>query len=387
MIPDYRQEANCLRDTICALRADFHARPELGNREYKTAARIEDALHGLGVETERVTETAVVGTLHGALPGPIAALRADMDALPVQEATGAPFASRVPGVMHACGHDVHIAAALGAAMLLSRHRDTLAGSVRFLFQPDEEGDGGAERMLQAGCLRRVEAVFGAHVSPEYPAGHVAVRYGKFYAASDMLRITVRGKGAHGAEREKGVDALGAAALLTTRLLKLPERFRHERCIVSIGSLHAGTAGNILADTATMKGILRTLGEDSRAEMNALVHQTCRDVERETGAVIDCRIIASYPGIVNHDAPTAAAEQAAQALLGADRVHRIETPTMKTEDFGYFLQKKAGTYYHIGAGCDAPLHSDRFLPTAECVVTAAAVNAAVLHSYLRNRTGA
>ena len=386
MIPDYLQEAERLRNTLAALRADFHARPELGNREYKTAARIEDTLHALGIETERVTETAVVATLRGGLPGPTAALRADMDALPVQEATAAPFASRIPGVMHACGHDVHIAGALGAAMLLQPHRETLPGSVRFLFQPDEEGDGGAERMLQAGCLRRVDAVFGAHVSPEYPEGDVAVRYGKFYAASDMLRITVYGKGAHGAEREKGVDALGAAALLTTRLLKLPERFTGERCIVSIGSLHAGTAGNILADTATMKGILRTLGEDSRAAMNALVYETCRTVEQETGAVIDCRIIASYPGVVNHDAQTAAAEQAAQALLGADHVHRIETPTMKTEDFGYFLQRKPGTYYHIGAGCAYPLHSDRFLPTTECVVRTAAVNAAVLHRYLLNRTG-
>ena len=381
MTPDYLSQAACLRDTLANLRAAFHAEPELGNREFKTAARIEQTLRALGVETQRVTETAIVGTLRGGQAGPTVALRADMDALPVQEATGAAFASRVPGVMHACGHDVHITAALGAAMLLSRRRETLPGTVRFLFQPDEEGDGGAERMIAAGCLKGVKAVFGAHVTPELPAGEVAFRYGKFYAASDMLRITVRGRGAHGAEREKGVDALGAAAKLVTLLLALPERFPTERSVVSIGSLHAGSAGNILADTAVLKGILRTLGQDSREKMNALVYETCRAVEAETGAKIDCSIIASYPGIVNHDAPTAAAEQAARALLGADRVRRIDAPTMKTEDFGYYLLEKPGTYYHVGAGCSVPLHNAAFLPTTDCVVTAAATNAAVLHSYL------
>ena len=385
MIPDYQQEAAQLQGTILALRAALHAEPELGNREFKTAARIEQTLRGLGIETRRVTETAIVATLRGALPGPTVAFRADIDALPIQEATGAAFSSRVPGVMHACGHDVHVAAALGAAMLLQRHLDTLPGKVRFLFQPDEEGDGGAERMIAADCLRGVSAVFGAHVSPEFPEGDVAVRYGKFYAASDMLRITVRGKGAHGAEREKGIDALGAAALLVTRLLALPDRFPEDRSVVSIGSLHAGSAGNIIPDAATIKGILRTLGPDNRAAMNALVYETCRAVEAETGATVECSIIASYPGVVNHDAETALAEQAAKALLGAERVHRIETPTMKTEDFGYFLMEKPGTYYHVGAGCSVPLHNAAFLPTTDCVVTTAAVNAAVLHTYLSRET--
>ena len=381
MIPNYLREAAELQDTLRALREAFHAEPELGNHEFQTASRIEKALHALGIETERVTETAVVATLRGGRPGPTAALRADMDALPVQEATGAPFASRVPGVMHACGHDVHITAALGAAMLLARHRESLPGSVRFLFQPDEEGDGGAKRMIEACCLDGVDAVFGAHVSPELPAGHTAFRYGKFYAASDMFHITVHGKGAHGAEREKGIDAIGAAAQLVTRLLALPERFPGERSVVTVGSLHAGTAGNILADTAELDGILRTLGQDTRAAMKSYLLDACQIVENLTGVTIDCAIRESYPGVVNHDAHTARAEEAAQKLLGAENVHRIEAPSMTTEDFGYFLLERCGTYYHIGAGCEVPLHNAAFLPTADCAVTAAAVHAAVLHSYL------
>ena len=381
MIPDYLREAEQFRDTLCMLREEFHAEPELGNREFRTAARIEETLRIFGIETERVTETAVAATLRGGLPGKTAALRADMDALPVQEATGAPFASRVPGVMHACEHDVHITAALGAAMLLSQHRERLPGSVRFLFQPDEEGDGGAQRMIAAGCLEGVDAVFGAHVAPELPAGHAAFRYGKFYAASDMFRLTVHGKGAHGAEREKGIDAINAAAQLVTRLLSLPERFPRERSVVTVGALHAGTAGNILADTAVLDGILRTLGQDMRSAMKAYLRDACHIVENETGVTIDCAIRESYPGVVNHDAETALAEETAQAMLGAEHVHRIEQPNMTTEDFGYFLLHKPGTYYHIGAGCSVPLHNAAFLPMADCAVTAAALHAAVLHSYL------
>lgn len=385
MIPDYLQESAALQPTLAALRAAFHAEPELGNQEFQTAARIEQTLRAIGVETERVTDTAVVATLRGGLPGPTVALRADMDALPVQEATGADFASRVPGVMHACGHDVHVSAAIGAAMLLSRRRETLPGTVRFFFQPDEEGSGGAQRMIDAGCLEGVDAVFGAHVCPELPEGHAAFRYGKFYAASDMFTITVHGKGAHGAEREKGVDAIAAAAQLTTRLLALSDRFPGERSVVTVGALHAGTAGNILADTAVLEGILRTLGQDTRAAMKAYVRETCREIETAFGVTIECNLRESYPGVVNHDAETALAEQAAQTLLGTAQVHRIDEPNMTTEDFGYFLLQRPGTYYHIGAGCSVPLHNAHFLPTEGCLVHAAALHAAVLHSYLLNPT--
>lgn len=380
-MPNYLWEAAQLSGTLFTLRAAFHAEPELGNSEFQTAQRIEKTLHALGLETERVTATAVVATLRGGLPGPTAALRADMDALPLQEETGAPFASQTPGIMHACGHDVHITAALGAAMLLAQRRETLPGTVRFLFQPDEEGNGGAKRMIEAGCLEGVDAVFGAHVTPELPAGHAAFRYGKFYAASDMFHLTVHGKGAHGAEREKGIDALAAAAQLTTRLLSLPTLIPGERSVVTVGALHAGTAGNILADTAVLDGILRTLGQDTRGAMKARLLDACHIVENETGVTIDCGIRESYPGVVNHDRETALAETTAQMLLGAEHVHRIDAPSMTTEDFGYFLLEKPGTYYHIGAGCGVPLHNAAFLPAPECIVTAAALHAAVLHSYL------
>ena len=380
---DFLSEAQQIAPELTALRHAFHVEPELGNHEFNTASRIEAALNGWDIPTRRLLDTAVVGRLDGALPGPTVALRADMDALPLTEATGADFASRNPGVMHACGHDVHMTAALGAARLLCDHRKTLRGSVVFLFQPDEEGRGGAQRMIDAGVLEGVDAVFGAHVSPDLPVGHVGVRYGKFYAASDTFRVTVRGKSAHGAQRERGIDALGAAAELVNRLIALPESMPGERCVVSVGTFHAGTAENALADEAVFAGIIRTLGPQARSELRRRFLQTADDTAAEWRARAECALRESYPSVVNDDAMTALAERAARKLLGSAAVHVIDEPTMTTEDFGCFLQVVPGSFYHIGAGCSLPLHNTGFLPDDRAIITAAATHAAVVEAFLFN----
>lgn len=379
---DYLSEANHIAPELTALRRAFHMDPELGNREFHTAERIEAALNGWGIPTRRLLDTAVVGRLDGALPGPTVALRADMDALPLAEATGADFASRNEGVMHACGHDVHMAAALGAARLLACHREELKGSVLFLFQPDEEGRGGAQRMIEAGVLEGVDAVFGAHVSPELPLGHVGVRYGKFYAASDTFKIVVNGVSAHGAEREKGIDALGAAAALVNRLIDLPKRLQGECAVLSVGSFHAGTAENALAGRAEFAGIIRTLGPAARSEMKRLFRLAVDEVTAAWGATAEVTLRESYPGVVNDDVMTALVGDAARELLGSDGVHVIDQPTMTTEDFGYFLMQRPGSFYHIGAGCSLPLHNSAFLPDEQAPVTAAAVHAAVIEKCLK-----
>lgn len=383
--PDYLSEASELESELTSLRAAFHRTPELGNHEFKTAERIEQVLRACGLRPRRVLDTGVVATLHGSRPGPTIALRADMDALPVQETTGAPFASENPGVMHACGHDVHITAALGAAMLLSRHRDALCGSVRFVFQPDEEGEGGAERMIAAGCMKGVKATFGGHVTPDLPAGTVGVRYGKFYAASDTFQIRLFGKAAHGAEREKGIDAIEAGSLLVQELLRLPERLSGERSVVSVGTFRAGTARNIVADEAEITGIMRTLGDEARITMRSLLRDACRGVANHTDVSVEIQLQKSYSGVVNHDHETDHVRRVAGELLGRENVVVLDLPTMKTDDFGYFLLHRPGVYYHFGAGCDQPLHSPDFLPEARTVLTGAALHAAVLHSYLANYT--
>lgn len=377
---DLLNEALALSGELAALRHAFHAEPELGNREFRTAEKIENCLRACGIPTRRLLDTAVIGRLDGAESGPCAALRADMDALPLQEDTGAFFASKTPGVMHACGHDVHMAAVLGAARLLSTRRGDLRGSVAFIFQPDEEGRGGAQRLIDAGALEGVDAVFGAHVSPELPLGHVGVRYGKFYAASDTFRVAVKGKSAHGAEREKGVDALAAAARMVTAVLALPENLPGEKSVVSVGTMRAGTAENILADRAEFAGIIRTLGPAARKEMCARFGKAVEALSDETGAAIECAIRESYPGVVNDEGMTRLVEQAARAALGGGRVHSIASPTMTTEDFGCFLQVRPGSYYHIGAGCALPLHNPRFLPDDEAAVIGAAVHAAVVEAF-------
>ena len=375
------QEAETLLPSLSALRREFHRCPEPGNREFRTAERIEQWLHGCGIETQRLLDTAVVGTLRGALPGRTVALRADMDALPVTEETGADFASQTPGMMHACGHDVHMTAVLGAAKLLSLHRDTLHGTVKFFFEPDEEGCGGAQRMIAAGCMGGVDAVFGAHVSPDLPAGTIGVRYGKFYAASDTFSVTVHGRGAHGAEPEKGIDALAAAAEMVCALCRLPARFPGQRSVLSIGTLQAGTAINVIADCADFTGIIRTLGPENRAEMKRLFRETIMEIARATGTAPDIRLHESYPGVVNGDAATKLAEETATALFGAANVVRLSAPTMTTEDFGYFIDAATGAYYHIGAGCTKPLHNPAFLPDERAIFTAAAVHAAVAERFL------
>ena len=375
------ERARALAGELAALRRAFHRQPELGNREFATVARIEAVLDGLGLPHQRLLDTAVIARLEGGRPGPTAALRADMDALPLTEATGADFASEAPGVMHACGHDVHMAAALGAAKLLSERKAELPGAVVFLFQPDEEGRGGARRLIEAGALEGVDAVFGAHVAPDLPEGCVGVRYGKFYAASNTFRVIVHGRSCHGAVREQGVDALGAAAELAAALIRLPERLPGERCVVSVGTLHAGTAENAIADRAELAGIIRTLGPDARRAVKALFRETVDAITAAWGATAEVELRESYPGVVNDDAMTRLAADAAQALLGPERVREIDAPTMTTEDFGYFLEQRPGSFYHIGAGCELPLHNTGFLPTDEAVLTAAAVHAAVLEAFL------
>lgn len=382
MKTDWLAEVWEIADDVLALRRTLHRRPELGNREFETAALLEARLQELGCETKRLTETALLGRLRGALPGRCAALRADMDALPIEEATGAAFASETPGRMHACGHDVHMAAALGAVQLLARHRDTLPGEVVVLLQPDEEGDGGAARMIAAGALEGVEAVFGCHVSPELPEGHVGLRYGKFYAAADIFEISLRGKSAHGAEREKGIDALEAACRLVPRLLALPKERPEDRSVVSVGTLRAGRAVNIVPDLAELSGILRTLGPENRAYMRRRLAELTQEIARETGVQASLRRRDGHPGVVNDETMTRFAQKTASELLGPEAVHVLDTATLTTEDFGCFLTERPGTFYHVGAGCSSALHSADFLPKDGAVLTAAALHAALLSAFLQ-----
>ena len=381
----FLSRARDISPELTGLRHEIHRFPERGNAELRTAALIEKTLREFDIEVQRPCGTAVVGVLRGGLSGRCAALRADMDALPVCERTGAAFASQNDGWMHACGHDFHTAAALGAARLLSEARDNLRGTVKFFFQPDEEGDGGAKPLIEAGCLDspNVDAVFGAHVDPNLPAGSVGVRYGKFYAASNPFRAVIHGKSAHGAEPEKGVDALYAAANVVRGARALSKMLDEQngKTVISICTLHAGAAENIIASEAELRGMIRTLGPEARQKAVESLRNLIVSASESAGASAEVDIRWGYPGIVNHDECSRLAEGAARRLLGDARVVVIPEPTMTTEDFGFFLEKRPGCFYHFGVGGGAALHSDRFLPDDRLLPGAAAVHAAVICDFL------
>lgn len=376
---NFLAEAESLRDKLTEIRKEFHRIPEIGDKEFQTAELIEHYLDEAGISHRRVIGTGIIARVEGELPGRNCAVRSDIDALPVTEATGCDFASKTPGMMHACGHDVHISGALGAAMILQSHRGELPGSVTFIFQPNEEGDGGAERMIEAGCLEGVSAVFGCHVDPALPAGNVGIKYGDFYAASATWKINVIGKSAHGAQRDKGIDSIEAASHIVPEILRIPGG------VVSVGMFHAGTANNILAGRAELAGIIRTYGLAKRSAMCRELESVCSDVAGKFGAKCECVITDSCVGIVNdNDKITALCENSARETFGDNRVNIIERPLFISEDFGSYIIAKTGCFYHIGAGCEYPLHSDKFLPTPDAVITASAMHSSSAYNY--NKTG-
>ena len=377
---DYLSAAFEIEEYLNRVRETLHRYPEEGNSEYFTSEFLEAELKSLGLDVDRILGTALVAVLHGGKPGKRVALRADMDALPVTEATGCSFTSENNGMMHACGHDIHMTAALGAAKLLASKRNDLKGDIVFLFQPDEEGKGGAQRMIEAGAVEGVKAVFGGHVSPDLPLGTVGIRYGKFYAASDVITVKVHGKSCHGATPEKGADALLAAVEMIEKL-SLLKPSSGDRAVLTIGEFRSGTACNIIADEAVFKGIVRTLGNADREEMRRLIKAITEEVSERYNVKSELELSYSYGGVVNTDAETALMEESAVQVLGQENVVRIQEPTMTTEDFGYFIDACSGCFCSIGAGCSEPLHSPRFLPDSKVAVYAAAVYARTLENAL------
>ncbi len=385
-------EAKALQEYMLTLRRDIHAHPELGGTETRTQGIILRELKSMGIEAQPCADTGVLGLLRGGQPGKTIGLRADIDALPIQEDTGLEFSSQNPGIMHACGHDTHTSALLGAAKLLSAHRDELRGNVKFFFQPDEESNGGAQRMVDAGCLENphVDAVFGGHSSTSAPAGQYLLKYGQSYAASNPFRITVYGKGCHGAFPATGIDAVAVGCQMVCALQTLVSRRipATESAVVTVGAFHAGTAGNIIAETAELKGIIRTLGPEMRQKMCKLVKETAEGIAAAMGARAEVTIIESYPGVVNTDDMTALVEKSMIALVGKENIVMEKTPGMGTEDFGAFFMGHGlpGCYAHFGFGdggklCVHPAHGPHFRVNEDGMIYACALHSQVVFDYL------
>lgn len=371
-------------DEAVSIRRKLHETPELGNMEKETTKLIVSMLESSGIEVLRPLETGAVGVLRCG-EGKTVALRADIDALAVAEKTELPYASKACGKMHACGHDIHTASLLAAAKILSGHKDELRGTVVFIFQPDEEGNGGAQRIIEAGIFDRlnVEKVFGIHIRPETKAGKVAVKYGKSYAASDMFKITVTGKSSHAAEPEKGISALTAASHLVCALDGAVSRLTAptDSAVLSVCTFESGTAVNIIPESAVLTGIIRTLGAKTRKEMKEKLVLTVQSIAQAYGCRAQVEIKESYPGVVNCNKEAQLVENCAVSLLGRENVEILTEPTMTTEDFGYYLDKADGCFYHVGAGSEYPLHNGRMSPDEACIKTAAAMHVKLVFEIL------
>ncbi|WP_077797470.1 M20 family metallopeptidase [Streptomyces sp. JHA26] len=349
-------DAAVLSDDLRQLRRTLHRRPEVGLHLPQTQQAVLAALDGLGLEiTTGTALSSVVAVTRGSRRGPAVLLRADMDALPVTEATGLPYASRRPGVMHACGHDLHTAALVGAAKLLTARRTELAGDVVFMFQPGEEGCDGARLMIEEGVLdaagERVVAAYGLHViANTLPVGIVATRPGTVLAGSDGFDITVTGRGGHGSSPHTAADPVTAACEMVTSLQTMITRTVNalDPAVLTIGSLHAGEARNVIPETAVLRATVRTFSEATRATVRQGVLRTVRGIADAHGVEATVDYQDGYPVTVNDPAETAFATAVAAELLGADRSLTAPRPIPGSEDFSFVLQQVPGAYLGVGA---------------------------------------
>jgi hippurate hydrolase len=362
MLDRIRSEADALFPDVVTWRRTIHRKPELALDEHETAAFVEATLAPLDLDVRTgVYETGLVATLEGGKPGPTLLLRADMDALPIHEATGLDFASERPGKMHACGHDAHTASLLGTAHLLSRLRDEVHGHVRFLFQPSEEVvPGGAKFMIEEGALDEQpaspapEAVFGQHVAPNLPVGTIGVRSGMYMASTDELHVTLHGEGGHAAAPDRlRSDVVVAAAHVVTALQTIVSRHAPPGVpsVCTIGRLVADGATNVIPETATLKGTFRTMDEAWRARAHDLIRRVVTQTAEALGATADVEVRTGYPALYNHDAPTDLVRQCARDYVGPEQVHELD-PWPAGEDFAYFLQARPGSFYRLGTRNEA-----------------------------------
>ncbi|MBA3951040.1 MAG: amidohydrolase, partial [Rubrobacter sp.] len=369
-------------ERISALRRDIHRQPELGFDTEKTAQKVLDALEGLPLEIQTgVAQNGIVATLAGEGEGPVVGLRADMDALPITEETDLPFASEVEGKMHACGHDGHTSMLVGAAYALSGMRDRLNGTVKFFFQPAEEGGGGGRVMVEEGAADGLDSIFALHLWPGLPFGTVATKAGAIMAAADAFEMEVRGTGGHGAMPHLSADAVVIAAHVVTALQTVVSREVDpvEPAVLTVGEIGAGTAFNVIPEKARLGGTVRTLNEDLRKNMPERIEAIAQGVARGMRADAHLDYTFSYPVTRNNAEVAGHVLRVAGGLFGEESVQELANPSMGAEDFAYFLEKVPGAFVWLGVGRDVSgLHTPQFafdekvLPRGSALLTALAL---------------
>ena len=364
------EETRTIEPEIIRIRRTIHQRPELSFEEKATSKLVAERLRSMGIEVRTgVGGTGVLGVLRGSKKGRVVGLRADMDALPVQEMSDVAFKSRVKGVMHACGHDTHVAMLLGAAKLLARHRDELHGVVKFFFQPAEEhgGTGGAKPMIEDGVMKnpKVDYVFGLHIENRRRSGEFGVRPGALMAAPDTFKIRIVGKGGHGSAPHETIDPVYVAAQVILALQGISGRMVDpvQPFVITVGSVHSGTRNNIIPDEGLLEGTIRTLDSEVRRFAKAKVEQVATTVCRAFGARCEVEFMEdAYPITYNDPETTLRATEVLRTIPGT-KVKTVD-PVLGGEDFSRFLEKAPGMFYFLGThnpakGCVHPNHSSRF----------------------------
>lgn len=391
MIP-YVEEAKKELPEAISLRRDFHMHPELSKHEVDTAEKIKSFLEELGLEVR--TDYAgdlpsVVGVLQGGKEGKTIALRADMDALPVQEKNEVPYCSQVPGVMHACGHDCHCATLMGTAKILKKYQRQLHGTVKFIFEPAEEDIGGAKFMIANDVLDDVDVVVGLHCENKYPVGTISTCTGEMEAASDRLIIKIKGKKAHGAMPHLGIDALTMAChfVLAVQTMMAREKDAFQNAIITFGQIQGGTARNIVCDEVVLNGICRSLNAETREFLNSRLDGLLQGIT--TAFCGDYELIRqkSNPSLYSDPAVTEMVNQAAADAIGKNHVLKMPHAFMGCDSFAYYAQAKPSAFFFLGTGnpgkkATASLHSDVFLIDEDSMVTGMAVYAATVEKFLK-----
>ena len=384
-LQSWHQSLQAQMGHVLDFRRELHAHPELSGHEYETRERIIRELDALGMEITLFEGCcSVMGTLRNG-DGLCAAIRADMDALPIREETGLPFASVNDGVMHACGHDVHMSLSIGSAMWLASHRDAWKGTVKWLFESEEETVGGGQRMVAQGCMKNpdVRCIIGQHMNPQYPMGSFYARSGCVSGCSDELDITVRGSTCHGAYPHRGTDAIVIASQIVTSLQTLVSRALSpfEPAVVTVGTFHGGSACNVVCGEVRLTGTIRSLTPETRELLRRRICEMAVSIARGMGGDADARIIPGYDAVYNHPRYYAEVERHARELVGKNRMVEQKAPSLGVESFCYFLKETPGVYYDLGCGVGTGLHTPTFMVDEDVIPIGIAMQCEAVMSIL------
>jgi amidohydrolase len=388
MLSDIKNLAETFAPRLIEIRRHLHAHPELSGQEHQTSAYIAGVLSSCGIHvTEAVGKTGVVGNLAGSgTDKRTLAIRTDMDALPIAEQTKLEFASRKPGIMHACGHDVHSTLGMGTAMILSQLSEHLPGNIRFLFQPAEEIAWGAKWMVQDGVMEGVDAIYSVHVFPSIPARHVGIRYGALTSAADDLEIIIQGESGHGARPHQAIDAIWISAQVITALQQAISRTQNplHPIVLSIGKIEGGTAPNIIADRVKLLGTVRSLHSESHQNLPQWIQNIVTNICKTYGAKCEVNYRRGVPSVQNDPNLTQILEAASREAWGNECVEILPEPSLGAEDFSVYLDKAPGCMFRLGVGYgdrpNYPLHHPKFEIDEASIITGVVTLAYAAYKY-------